>query len=244
MLADKFVKYKKKVAIIDFSGNKDLYEMHIFNEDVTEEALIDLLNDENKPYKLDNKVLLYTATPNSNFSMELNNIFKIINKVKENNDIVLIDIDRNELHKIYHLVDKLFIVIDQDLTNTKEFTSSISIQENLLALKTTNKFQFIINKYIFHKDLLDDRELVECYCHKIEDYNNVNMNTKLIKNINEILRLNFSEDIVISTYTSKFTNYNIEEIDSQISYICNKAYPLKKEKNKGMFLGRLFNKKR
>ena len=234
-MSDKFVKANKAVAVIDLSDNKDLFERNIFNSDLdySNNSLFDLCNNnEDKPYVLKNNVKLYSSAPNHIGDIKRENLLAAISKVKNTNEVVILDVNIEDLSNIAPILDKTFLIITQELTNTKYFTDRIRDDER--ELLESLKPNFIINKYLSTK--LSTKDIVECYLCKIGDYFNCNNNIEIIRNKEEIFTIPFSQEIVLSNYNQELNKY--EEVEESIYAICNKAYPInqvKQDKNKSLW---------
>lgn len=239
MLSEIYSKEDKKVGIIDFTTNKDLFERHIFNSDEKWEPLQQLLKGVDNPYKINKKCSLYTSSLNSECKLEPSEYIKIMDIVKMQNDIVIVDIELKDLFDIYSMIDKAFIVVSQELTNTKEFTNNVSINEDIL--KNDKKIQFIINKHINDKDMPSDKELIECYLYKIYNYLDTSTNSKIMDNKFPILKINFDVSILMNSYKGIYTKLAKEE--DQLYEICNSCYPLsKREEISKLSLARFLKK--
>lgn len=247
MIAEVFTNENKKVGIIDFKLNRDLFEKYIFNEETKNEPLIDFKNGIDNPFMINKYCSLYTSSSRVNdLSLDSNEMNSLIDYVKSRNDIVLIDFEFNEVDKIYSLLDKILIVVNQDLTSTKYFTDILSNQmDNIFLSNMDTKVQFIVNKYIKDSKALKSKDLVECYLHKVVDYLDTSQNKKIIDNKNSIFKLSFNEDILINSYRG--INRNLaqdESIEDELNIICNSIYPISEKKVKGKrLIGNLFKRK-
>lgn len=236
MMAKAFNEDKRKVAILDFSKNKNLFERHILNEEEKLEPLKDLLNGYDKPFKINDRCYLYTSSPKVDEEVEItsSDMNRAIDITKIENDIVIIDLDLNDLDKVYSLLDKILVVISQDLTSTKYFTNTLfDITDKLYFSNLGSKMQFVINKHMSGSKLLGNKDIVECYLYKIKDYMDTELNVKIFDNNSEILKVKFSEEILLNSYRGE-TYFIIEdeEIEEDINNICNSVYPISKKKFK------------
>lgn len=248
LMAKAFTDDNRKVAILDFSKNQNLFERHIFNEEEKTEPLIDLIKGYDKAFKLNNNCSLYTSAPKEGQSIftssEMN---RAIDITKIENDIVIIDLELEDLEKVYPLLDKIIVVISQDLTTTKYFTNTLfNITNNLYLSNLGNKLQFVINKNITGSRLLSNKDIVECYLYKVKDYMNTELNTKIFDNELPILKVNFDLDILLSSYRGdRVFTVEDEETEEDIRNVCNAVYPIsqKRERKKGFLSAFLKGKK-
>lgn len=248
LMAKAFTDDNRKVAILDFSKNQNLFERHIFNEEEKSEPLIDLIKGYDKAFKLNNNCSLYTSAPKEGQSIltssEMN---RAIDITKIENDIVIIDLELEDLEKVYPLLDKIIVVISQDLTTTKYFTNTLfNITNNLYLSNLGNKLQFVINKNITGSRLLSNKDIVECYLYKVKDYMNTELNTKIFDNELPILKVNFDLDILLSSYRGdRVFTVEDEETEEDIRNVCNAVYPIsqKRERKKGFLSAFLKGKK-
>ena len=243
MISQTYGKEKKKVGIIDFTTNKDLFERHIFNIEDKSEPLQLLLKGIDKPYKINKNISLYTSSFNNVFDLDMIEYIRIIDTVKRENDIVFIDIDMKDILDVYSILDKVFIVVTQELTKTKEFTNALEpILKQNDTLRNDKKLQFIINRYINQKGIPSDKELIECYLYKVYDYLDSSSNTKLMENNSPILHFDFNIEILVNSYRGKY-NTDLNEED-QLYKICNSVYPLSKKAKsmRTLNFGKLFKR--
>ena len=250
VLAKKFTEDNKRVSIVDFSANHNLFERHIFNEEEKSEPLKDLITGFDKPYKINNKCLLYTSSPSiekTNYtSSEMN---KVIDILKLENDIILMDLELEDLEKVYPIIDKILIIVSQDLTTTKYFTTKFdTIMTNIYLGNFNTKASFIINKYLPEGKVLSSKELIECYLYKVEDYMNTDLNKEIIENKFPIFKIDFNIDILTRGYRGdKYISVEDEGIEEDIYAICNSIYPMStksvKTKRKGFLSGLIKSKK-
>lgn len=177
-------------------------------------------------------------------SSEMN---RAIDITKIENDIVIIDLELEDLEKVYPLLDKIIVVISQDLTTTKYFTNTLfNITNNLYLSNLGNKLQFVINKNITGSRLLSNKDIVECYLYKVKDYMNTELNTKIFDNELPILKVNFDLDILLSSYRGdRVFTVEDEETEEDIRNVCNAVYPIsqKRERKKGFLSAFLKGKK-
>lgn len=249
IMANKFVEDKRTVSILDFSENQNLFERHIFNleEEYREEPLNHLFNGMDKPYKISGKCLLYTSSPKEDGnSFDSKQMTRAIDITKINSDIILIDLKLKDLANIYHLLDKILVIISQDLISAKYFTNELYKLTNELYLSSLeNKLQFVVNNYRADSKILTNKELVECYSYKINDYLNTKSNVQIINNKKYPLKVNYLNDITLEIYRGNtIINYDDEEFEKDIYELCNSVYPLsKKNQKKKRLLSKLFKNK-
>lgn len=249
LLSYSFSKNGRKVGILDFTDNKDLFEKYLFygtDEDDRWKPLNDLVNGIDKPYMFNKNCRLYTSIPTSSYNLK--QMLQCIDSIKANNDIVLIDLPLRLLEKVYLSLDRVMIVISQNLMNTKYLSNVLSglIYENKLPNYDV-KIKFIINKYLNDFQIQRDKDLIDCYTTTLNNYLDTTFNEAYMNYNQEIFKVNFSLDILKNSYIVEETQKNInEEVEKQIYEICLDMYPVLNKTNKAKaknFIGNFFRRK-
>jgi serine/threonine protein kinase len=151
-LSEYFVGVGKKVAIVDFTENKRLYEMygwgysktHLKDADLCSNSLKYLLEGNLKPLKINKGLDLYIS--DSHIDIYRDKYIDIIDALRSENDIVFLDMDYNTDVELIKHINHLYIVKDMNMYNMKD--SSNYINKLISASINLYKIKIIINKYI------------------------------------------------------------------------------------------------
>ncbi|MCX7921400.1 MAG: serine/threonine-protein kinase [Clostridia bacterium] len=151
-LSEYFAENGKKVAIVDLTKNRRLYDMfgwgcskiHPNQADYCNNSLKYLLEGKLKPLSIGKLRDLYiSAAP---VELRSRNYIDLIDRLKNDNDVVLIDMDYSTDIELVKYIDHLYIVKDMNMYSGKDTS------EYIYRLKTAainlSKLRVIINKYL------------------------------------------------------------------------------------------------
>lgn len=235
--------YKVKVAILDLTDNKDLYEIYPFDvedDDIkknqSKQSLRELTEGVKKPFSVNKYIDLYTASYPFNTVNE--NAQKLLHAVEEDYSVILVDMAYSTPLDLCIALNNVYIVQTQDVKKLKCNT------EYLLHLKEFMSIKKV--KYIFN-------QLIPC-CIKVKDLQDfLKVHVKLDSLEKVIIRdddadyfeVPYSLKGHVNSYEHDYSINKVEnEFKQAITKIAADIYPINCETNKkkNSFI-RIFNKK-
>lgn len=242
---------KIKVAILDLTNNKDFFEKKImYSDEDINEPLLDLKKGELKPLRIEKNLDLYTSVKNKEENIGIDMIHRIINILKREYDVVLVDSHIN--NELYNLVDKVYMTTTSDLTEIKYISEHLyevgqkqSQGEGLNNLLLVAKLNFIFNKTIVSKETIPYDQLKECCC-TLTDFKDPNNNISLLEytDIKHHI-VPFDMEVMKNSYREMIFNkkWGEEYIDA-LRLIATVIYPLDRViEKKGLFKN-IFNRRK
>lgn len=149
---------KKKVAILDMSKNKNLYDKYIHSSETnSNQSITNLINNGIiEGFKINKNLDLYSSCESKDFNNEITELNNIIAKLKTEYSIVLIDLDF-EITDL-KMIDDVYCVISQDLTKLKDINRYLCTFEQ----EGFSKFSLIVNKFISEDNAFSIYDVKEC----------------------------------------------------------------------------------
>ncbi len=237
----------KRVTVIDLTKNKKLYYMKCWgNKELTEEqkkGIENLNQGKCHPIHIEDNYTLYTQIEGENSEIDF---YNALEQIRYDNDVILIDMDysiREEWLK--YGVNALYLVQDLDVIDkfeTKEYLRSIREKG-----VNTKKIHLVINKYVNCKVKAEDILTMLAEPIPYMEYDNtdnyIQLNPQVFKIDFDIE--NYKKLITSHIYMFDSTSLS-ENIQKQISEICNHIYPIKDKNKKGLLapLKNIFKKKK
>lgn len=223
ILGQYFSEKKIKCAIIDYSLNKDSF-------DIYSEYINQRVNDY-KEYKINSYLSIYTGLDAAA------NLEQVIAKNSEKHNVFLIDASTSTLDlSSTHFIDKIYVVNDMDISEVRNCTAyQLQMKSNEIPV---NKIRYIINKVI--STSISVKEVVACM--KVFK----NLDNSLLNVTNETIKyfeVPYDLSVIKMKYECKYNlnNLNTEFID-KISKIANDIYQHTGEKKKNNFISNIFGK--
>jgi hypothetical protein len=146
-IADNLVSKGIKTAILDLTKNKDMYKIYAANStenrEIAGNSIPNLAIGQDIPLRVGD-LSIYTGVPRVDRT-KLNSM-RVLEKIRNQNAVILIDCDFTTSLDIFSLVNNIFVVQDMDITNILDMTSFL----NQLKLSEVDleKVQIIVNKHM------------------------------------------------------------------------------------------------
>ena len=171
MVADRVSSRGVKVALLDLTENRDLYEMFIFEKAYYRDDLknpLEGLNDGKiEPVRIKKDLDLFTASYSKDIYYDLDTMFEAL-KLEYN--IIICDMDLKTNLEAVRFASQIYVVQDMDWTNYKYVTS---FQKNLDSGLNLRKVRYIINKYdkSMTQDIITDCMITDVDLDTMDKYN-------------------------------------------------------------------------
>ena len=157
MTANRLASKDRKVALLDLTENRDLYEMFIFErayyKDDLRNPLIDLSSGISKPVSIKKGLDLFTASNTSDIYYDINTM---IETLRLDYNIIICDMDINSNLEATRVMSQIYLVQDMDWTNYKYITR---YQEKLIGINNPKKIKYVVNKY---RNTVKSRIVTDC----------------------------------------------------------------------------------
>ena len=223
ILGQYFSEKKIKCAIIDYSLNKDSF-------DIYSEYINQRVNDY-REYKINSYLSIYTGLDTAA------NLEHIIAKNSEKHNVFLIDTSTSTLDlSSTHFIDKFYLLNDMDISEVRNCTAyQLQMKNNEIPV---NKIRYIINKVI--PTSISVKEIVACMkVFKDLDNSMVNVTNEIIK----YFEVPYELSIIKMKYECKYNLKNLDaEFMEKIKQIANDIYQHTGEKKKTNFISSMFGK--
>ena len=142
-----------KVAIVDFTKNKNSYYLFTDNDSdkikIAANSLKNLSNGIIDGLKIKNDLYLFTSVPDENVDEKLDKN-KILNTLSENFDIVILDCDFKSDSVYFAESDEIYLIQSMDVFTIQPLTKFLSDYKNIID---ASKLHIVINKYLKLKKL-------------------------------------------------------------------------------------------
>ena len=142
-----------KVAIVDFTKNKNSYYLFTDNDSdkvkIAADSLKKLSNGVIDGLKIKDDLYLFTSVPDENIDEKLNKN-KILNTLSENFDIVMLDCDLQSDAAYFSNSDEIYLIQSMDVFTIQPLTKFLSDYKDIIDV---NKLHAVINKYLKLKKL-------------------------------------------------------------------------------------------
>ena len=142
-----------KVAIVDFTKNKNSYYLFTDNDSekvkIAANSLKNLSNGIVDGLKIKNDLYLFTSVPDENVDEKLDKN-KILNTLSENFDIVILDCDFKSDSVYFAESDEIYLIQSMDVFTIQPLTKFLSDYKNIID---ASKLHIVINKYLKLKKL-------------------------------------------------------------------------------------------
>jgi len=227
LMAKHFASQDKRVSVLDLTSKETLLYMKTWgNEDIKpsqKNSLIYLNQGENNPILINEKYKLYTRE-NKDVDFKFD-FFNTIEQLRYNSDIIIIDMDFNTPNEwLKYNVSSLYMVTDLNIFNaieTKKYIKAL-IKSGINPKKIT----MIINKVVKAKIKPDD---IIASIKQPLPYLEADIESNIIDINKEYFTLDFESEIyseLLSSYMYVGEDTNItENMEVQLSDLCNKIYP-------------------
>lgn len=249
LAADMLSTSKLKVAVVDLTGTRDLYDMNIFNNlDENEDdkkqiegknALISLVGGSLRPYKINKYVDLYTASYES--KVDYGNPIYYLQLLEQEYDVILVDMDYKSPREVYQIVNTAYVVQTLDVAKLKHNTNyEAELQEHI----NMKKIKFIINKTI---PCEITPKLIN-HCLKTNTNLETSHRAQIISDEVQMFIVPYSAEISKMAYEFSFDSKKLDtESFEAIKNIVQDIYPANiKTEKEGLFgkLSKLFKKEK
>ena len=231
-IADNLVSKGIKTAILDLTKNKDTYKIYAANnseyKEIAGNSIPNLVIGQDVPLRLGD-LSIYTGIPRVDRSKI--DAVRAIEKIRNQNAVILVDCDFTTSIDIFRLVNNIFVIQDMDITKILDITCFL--RELKVRDIGLDKVEVIINKYI--KSMLTVDNIVEAMSY----YTNPEMtfvDELLAKNVKRFV-IPFDEQnylrYVEALYSAKL-NFNgfSEEFMNDIASITHEIYPISSTANR------------
>lgn len=184
-----------QVGVLDFTKNRGLYQTYCWLQDEIEEEIKEcmsnlILDHSTSPVKVNDNYFLYTSR-----DLPEGNLHKVINIAKTENDILLLDCDKDTDKEIFRFCDQVCFVHDINMRDIYEFKLLFN---DLLEYTMLKNIKIVINKNF--KDGLKDKIITELLNYKIKGLEN---DEKMCINYkNEIFRIDYDEHLYLTDNVS------------------------------------------
>ncbi len=147
-----------KTAVVDMTKNKDTYTLFTYDNEgkrsIAAESLKYASNGLNEPLVY-GPLSIYTAMPGEERKSYTHS--KIIDVVKQNNAVVLVDCDFTTPYDYFRMAQEIYVVQDMDILNVAQTTLFLRELKNRGV--PMNKINIVINKHVncklSSKDIID-----------------------------------------------------------------------------------------
>jgi len=173
-----------KTAILDLTKNKDTFKIYTANNselrDIASNSIPNLAIGQDVPLRLGD-LSIYTGIPRVDRT-KLDSM-RALEKIRNQNAVILIDCDFTTNIDIFRLVNNIFVVQDMDITNILDITAFL--KELKVRDIDLDKVEVIVNKYI--KSVLTVGKIVDALSY----YTNPEMTF-----VNELLSNNVKKFVI------------------------------------------------
>ncbi|WP_202707657.1 hypothetical protein [Sporosalibacterium faouarense] len=141
---------KKIVSGVDFTSNRGLY--HFFKSEEDEDGLNKLINGVNDPWLESPNLAIYTSNPEIEVpKVKGGDFFHVIENIKRENNIVLVDFKRPESEEELNLFKEYLMICDQVLfilnPDPLKILEQIKLFVEVLEVTSIFKLNVVINNY-------------------------------------------------------------------------------------------------
>lgn len=145
LVSQKLADSKVKVAILDMTQNRDMYEIYPFNDEdnANGEGLVELVKGSIKPYKINKYIDLYTASFSNPIEVEYPSL--LIESLEQDYDVVIIDMDYETPINICQTLNSIYLVQTLDVLKLKYNTAYQLYLKEKVNIK---KIRYVINQVI------------------------------------------------------------------------------------------------
>lgn len=225
-IATTLAKRKVKTAIIDVTRKRDTYTIYTYDNSgkrsIAAESLRYASNGMNEPLIYD-KLSIYTAMPGEDRKMY--NAPVVLDTIKQNNSILLIDADFSTPVDYFKLCQEIYLVQDMNVLNINQITMFLrELKSRGVAM---NKIKIIINKHVkcalTAKALIDGIATYTSYDLKMFDelFNSSTIPYYILPFDVE----NYKKYIeMVYKYSNKFATFS-EDFQENLKKIINNIYP-------------------
>lgn len=225
-IATTLAKRKVKTAIIDVTRKRDTYTIYTYDNSgkrsIAAESLRYASNGMNEPLIYD-KLSIYTSMPGEDRKMY--NAPVVLDTIKQNNSILLIDADFSTPVDYFKLCQEIYLVQDMNVLNINQITMFLrELKSRGVAM---NKVKIIINKHVkcalTAKALIDGIATYTSYDLKMFDelFNSSTIPYYILPFDVE----NYKKYIeMVYKYSNKFATFS-EDFQENLKKIINTIYP-------------------
>lgn len=231
-IATTLSKNKVKTAIVDVTRKRDTYTMYTYGNSgkrsIAAESLRYASNGMNEPLVYD-KLSIYTGMPGED--RKIYNAKKVLDTIRENNNILLVDADFSTPIEYFKLCQEIFIIQDMNILNINQTTMFLRELKSLGI--EMDKIRIIINKHI--KSSLTAKELVDGIAtytsYDLKMYDELFNSSSIPYYILPFDVENYRKYIeMVYKYSNKFSSFTAEFQDS-LKKIIDTIYPSENPQN-------------